>query len=128
MAKKSVPDPLKPGHIQGQNPATPERMPGHTGYYSDEASSAAGNEEDLGGRPAFLFRSGKWAGVTLDSSGQNLPKRDDVPWQLDCEFTLGIRHAAPENVTPEQIIRGIHVHGYYIWRPDDPSRTGATTQ
>jgi hypothetical protein len=25
-----MPDPLEPGHIPGQNPATPERMPGHT--------------------------------------------------------------------------------------------------
>ena len=25
-----MPDPLDPGHIPGQNPATPERMPGHT--------------------------------------------------------------------------------------------------
>jgi hypothetical protein len=25
-----MPDPLAPGHIPGQNPATPERMPGHT--------------------------------------------------------------------------------------------------
>jgi hypothetical protein len=32
MAKDTA-DPLKPAHIPGQNPATPERMPGHTGYY-----------------------------------------------------------------------------------------------
>jgi len=25
-----MPDPLAPGHIPGQNPATPERMPRHT--------------------------------------------------------------------------------------------------
>jgi len=25
-----MPDPLAPGHIPGQNPATPQRMPGHT--------------------------------------------------------------------------------------------------
>lgn len=28
------PNPLEPGHIPGQNPNTPERMPGHT---SDDA-------------------------------------------------------------------------------------------
>jgi hypothetical protein len=33
---KDTPDPLKPAHIPGQNPATPERMPGHTGYYEKE--------------------------------------------------------------------------------------------
>jgi hypothetical protein len=27
------PDPLAPGHIPGQNPNTPERMPGHTRFY-----------------------------------------------------------------------------------------------
>ena len=25
-----TPDPLEPGHIPGQNPNTPERLPGHT--------------------------------------------------------------------------------------------------
>ena len=25
-----MPNPLEPGHIPGQNPATPQRMPGHT--------------------------------------------------------------------------------------------------
>jgi hypothetical protein len=33
---RDVPDPLKPARIPGQNPSTPERMPGHTGYYDDE--------------------------------------------------------------------------------------------
>lgn len=35
---RDVPDPLKPAHIPGQNPNTPERMPGHTGYYDYEGS------------------------------------------------------------------------------------------
>lgn len=26
----ATPDPLEPGHIPGQNPNTPERLPGHT--------------------------------------------------------------------------------------------------
>jgi hypothetical protein len=30
----TVPNPLKPAHIPGQNPNTPERMPWHTGYSS----------------------------------------------------------------------------------------------
>lgn len=127
MAKSRLPDPLKPGNIPGQNPATAERMPGHTSYYRDTDPAQDGNEEELGGRPAFLYRSGEWTGVTLDSSGQNLPWRE-LPWKPAGEFTLGIRHAAPDGVTPEQIVRGIHVDGYYVWRPDDPSRTGATTQ
>ncbi|HWK38349.1 MAG TPA: hypothetical protein VNR88_05485 [Hyphomicrobium sp.] len=35
--KPAMPDPLEPGHIPGQNPATPERMPGHTRFHDDEA-------------------------------------------------------------------------------------------
>lgn len=30
----TTPNPLKPAHIPGQNPNTPERMPGHTGYFA----------------------------------------------------------------------------------------------
>ena len=30
----TTPNPLKPAHIPGQNPNTPERMPGHTTYFS----------------------------------------------------------------------------------------------
>jgi hypothetical protein len=26
----AMPDPLEPGHIPGQNPNTPQRLPGHT--------------------------------------------------------------------------------------------------
>jgi hypothetical protein len=38
---KDTPDPLKLAHIPGQNPATPERMPGHTGYYEKEEEREA---------------------------------------------------------------------------------------
>jgi hypothetical protein len=41
---RDVPDPLKPARIPGQNPSTPERVPGHTGYYDDE-----GNQKDRRG-------------------------------------------------------------------------------
>jgi hypothetical protein len=47
--KKDLPDPLKPGNIPGQNPATPERMPGHTQFYeqpADEHSTIRGDEQD----------------------------------------------------------------------------------
>ena len=127
MTNKNIPDPLKAGCITGQNPSTPERLPGHTGYYSDNDSAVAGNEEELGGRPAFLFRTGEWAGVSLDSSGKNLPGRGE-PWQLDQYFTLGVRHAVPANLNPEQIIRGVSADGYFVWRTTDPARTAATTQ
>jgi len=129
MSRRGIPDPLKPGHITGQNPATPERLPGHTSYYNEDnlANASRNNEEELGGRPAFLYRSGEWAGVTLDAGGQNLPHREGG-WHLERHFTLGVRDALPINVTPEQIIRGIRANGHFVWRVNDPSRTSATTQ
>lgn len=33
-----IPDPLDDGHIEGQNPHTPERVPGHTRYYSQRSA------------------------------------------------------------------------------------------
>lgn len=38
--KLHLPDPLEPGHIDGQNPMTPERMPGHTAAYGEDAPAA----------------------------------------------------------------------------------------
>jgi hypothetical protein len=54
MAKKSkgtsMPDPPAPGHFQGQSPAAPERMPGHTQVQDDDAKkkekAAAGEAEE----------------------------------------------------------------------------------
>ena len=107
------PDPLAPGHIEGQNPATPERMPGHT---ADVESKPGGNEELLGGRPAFLFQAGEFAGATLDSSGANLPPAENGrPWQLEQMFTLGVRDVGPGDIYPEKIIAGIRAHGYLVW-------------
>lgn len=36
-----IPDPLVYGNIEGQNPHTPERVPGHTRYYSERATAGA---------------------------------------------------------------------------------------
>lgn len=128
MAKHSIPDPLKPGHIEGQNPSTPERMPGHTSYYSDEsAKETSCNEEELGGRPAFLYCSGEWSAVTLDSSGQNLPALGPG-WNLKMYFTLGVRDAAPPGIIPEQVIRKIHLQGYHVWRTDQRAKRAGTSQ
>ncbi len=33
----SLPDPLREADIEGQNPHTPERLPGHTKFYSRDA-------------------------------------------------------------------------------------------
>ncbi|MGD9659395.1 MAG: hypothetical protein AB7U61_17445 [Methylocystis sp.] len=104
------PDSLNPGQIEGQNPATPERLPSHT---ADVVSipAAGANEEELGGRPAFLFESDGLAAVTLDSSGQNLPPRNGAGWQLVRYFTLGVRDAGLAGINPEPIIRRIHKRG-----------------
>jgi hypothetical protein len=40
LMSKKTPDPLEPAGIPGQNPATPERMPGHTTYYDDDKGEA----------------------------------------------------------------------------------------
>lgn len=37
----SVPDPLQPGEIEGQNPNTPERLPGHTRHHQTNARPAS---------------------------------------------------------------------------------------
>ena len=126
MAKNAIPDPLEPGHIDGQNPATPERMPGHTGYYDDANPKTNGpNEERAGGKPAFLFQSGEWSAITLDSSGQNLPAREPG-WILKQYFTLGVRNAAPTGVIPEQAIRRVSIDGFYVWRTSSGDRRTGT--
>ncbi len=122
------PDPLSSGHIDGQNPSTPERLPGHTADV-DSVSIGGDNENELGGRPAFLFEAGEMAGVTLDSSGANLPElAQGVRWQLARYFTLGVRSPGLQGVNPEPIIRGIRAQGFYVWRKTDPSRMEGTTQ
>jgi hypothetical protein len=112
------PDPLNPGDIEGQNSATPERLPSHI---ADVSSVPAGNanEEELRGRPAFLYEAKNLAAVTLDSSGQNLPQTDGVAWQLVRYSTLGVGDVGLADINPEEIIRGVHARGYYLWRKRD---------
>jgi hypothetical protein len=120
MAK---PDPLTPGQIEGQNPATPERLPRHPDAVSSQPAGSVANEEDMGGRPAFLFSAGDMAAVTLDSSGANLPPpADGDGWVLERYFTLGVRDAGLPDVSPEPIIQGVLAQGFYLWRKTDPAR------
>ena len=120
------PNSLDPGHIEGQNPATPERVLGHTAFARGENNA---NEETLGGRPAFVFVSGKQAAVTLDSSGENLPAPSGpAPWKLDKYFTLGVRDASAIDRNPETIIRAIAAQGYYLWRTDHAVGGEGTSQ
>lgn len=113
---RDTPDPLKPGHIQGQNPATPERHPGATGEVGSRHAGDA-NEEDLGGRPAFLFQSGVLGAVTLDSSGANLPDSGGLPWVLARMVTLGVRDVGLD-MNPEPVLAAIKSQGYFLWRTD----------
>ena len=109
--------PLDPGHIDGQNPGTPERLPGHTAVVRSEQPLA---DQDIESLPAFHFRAGAMEAVALDSSGANLPPAPDgTRWQLIGEFTLGVQHAAPEGVIPEAILMGIRNAGYYAWTPGE---------
>jgi len=69
------------------------------------------------------------AGVSLDSSGANLPAPESgQKWEMARYFTLGVRDAGVEGINPETIIRGIRADGFYVWRPTDPSRVQGTSQ
>lgn len=79
------------------------------------------NEEEFGGRPAYLFFSGELAGVTLDPSGANLPEQPGgEPWRLDRSFVLGVRDVGLLDMNPEPLVQGIKTDGYYVWRPGAP--------
>ena len=68
-------------------------------------------------------------GITLDSSGANLPVIQSAGgWTLERYITLGIRDVGLEDINPEAVIRGIRAHGYHVWRTTDPSRMQGTTQ
>ncbi len=50
----TIPNPLKPASIPGQNPNTPERMPGHTTYFSRDGGWRKTAPWILAGLFAFL--------------------------------------------------------------------------
>ncbi len=80
------------------------------------------NEEEFGGRPAYLFFSGDLAAVTLDPSGANLPAQPgEEPWLLDRSFVLGVRDVGLLDMNPEPLVLGIKTDGYYLWRPGAPA-------
>ena len=98
---------------------TPERIPRAAGHIYPADRAEAANEEEVGGRPAFLFAAGDMAGVTLDPSGTNLPAPPrNTRWTLQRRFTLGVRDAGLGSVSPEPLIRGILASGCYVWRTD----------
>ena len=94
---------------------------------SGHARPDQGNEEEGGGRQAFLFECGDDAAITLDPAGTNLPKRNG-DWIVVKHFILGIRNVGLPHVSPEAIIRGIASRGYYIWNMNQPRGGSATSQ
>lgn len=84
-----------------------------------------GNEEDEGGRRAYLFACGDLAAVSLEEDGANLPMKRQ--WTFLRPFTLGVRDVGPWGKNPEPIIRGLLSDGFYVWREGGDSRS-ATSQ
>jgi hypothetical protein len=62
MADKPSTDPLAPGHIPGQNPATPERLPKHTAYYDE------GGVRPPDRKPDATAPAKSWGGIAWASS------------------------------------------------------------
>ena len=92
-------------------------------------TTAEGNEEELGGVTAFVFKCRDEAAITLESSGANLPALlPPETWIFDRKFTLGVRDVCPIGLNPEPVIRTIRSQGFYVWRPHDPSRRSGTSQ
>ena len=77
---------------------------------------------------AYLFRASddpSTHAVTRDALGANLPPATGG-WTFDREFALGVREAMPINVAPEPVLRGLVVHGFFVW--SDPSNPKGTSQ
>jgi len=125
MSMFKRPDPLADGNIPGQNPATPERLPGHTGDVESDHTEA--NEETAGGRPACLFEAGDMRAVTADHTGRNLPPPASGKWRLRETFELGVRQGSLEGINPEPVVRGLRADGYYVWRAHGPETHGTTS-
>jgi len=114
MALHNPSDPLEPGNITGQNPATPERMPGHTAHVADAPIKHA---RELVGRPAFLFQTDELSAITLDSSGAILPSYGDADWRLAHYITLGHHDLGRVlDMDNDPIIQALSRDGYFVWR------------
>ncbi len=97
------------------------------GGSTNVANLSTGNEEESGGRPAFLFKCGDDAAITLDPIGANLPDCLSQ-WTLETQFLLGIRNVGLPHISPEPVIRGIAIRGFYLWRTSAPRGGTGTTQ
>lgn len=115
--RQGVPDPLADGHVEGQNPSTPERMPGHTAFFSDdEKSPLLSTEPLLDGRPAFVLASGETYGITFDSSGNNLPPRPDGgTWILVQYASTSKDELGALGLDPLAAARDMAAVGFHIW-------------
>jgi hypothetical protein len=67
-------------------------------------------------RVAYLFSNAARAvsAVTLLPNGRDLP--DDMgEWSFERMFILGVQEVLPVNVSPEPMLRGLKLRGYFIW-------------
>jgi len=116
-----TPDPLADGNIDGQNPATPERLPGHTSGVESQFGAAAHSIEDLRGRPAFLYESGPLRAVSLTSDSSALPAAaGGGTWRLSGYLTLGEPDPALADMGPEMVLEAVAAHAHCIWRRQGP--------
>lgn len=109
-------DPLEPGHIVGQNPATPERLPEHTRFHTG-APRKPRRPEEIAGVPAFLFETGGLLALTLDQAGANLPPVPDAePWQLARYISLDDDELRSLGLEPTQVVRILAANGTFRWQ------------
>ena len=70
-------------------------------------------------RTAYLFqcKGEDLYAVSLDARGANIPRSPCTDgWKLCEAFQLGRFAPVPAPVMAEPIIKGILLHGYYVWR------------
>lgn len=109
-------DPLEPGHIVGQHPATPERLPGHTRFHTG-APNKPRRPGEIAGAPAFLFGTGDLLALTLDQAGANLPPViDSEPWQLARYVSLTEGELRALGVDPAHVMRILAANGAFRWQ------------
>lgn len=117
-----TPDPLARGNIEGQNPATPERLPGHTSEVASQSGAAARTTTELRGRPAFLFEAAPFLAVALNSDSSALPAPPEGgTWRLSGYLTLGEPESALAGMDPEKVLAAVSSHAHCVWRRQSPA-------
>ena len=109
-------DPLAAGHIEGQNPATPERLPEHTRFHTGRPFKPR-RPREINGVPAFLFEAGGLLALSLDQSGANLPPVPDAEaWRLSRYVSLSEDELRTLGLEPAHVLRILAVNGTFCWQ------------